>query len=67
MTGTDNKKRSCFIASTLDQCPNGVFYDQKLKVNNVSRFDMYFYGENVCCMNGTEVHNYLLAMGRAAS
>ena len=66
MTGTDNKKRSCFIATAIEQCPNGVYYDKKSHPNFAAlKFDMYFYGENVCCMNGTEIHNYMLAMGRS--
>lgn len=65
MTGTDNKKRSCYISSTLESCPNGRFYENSV-IDNVSKFfPNYFYGENVCCMNGTEVHNYIVALGRA--
>lgn len=65
MTGTDNKKRSCFIATAIEQCPNGVYYDKQFKNFTAMQFDMYFYGENVCCMNGTEIHNYVLALGRS--
>ena len=65
MTGTDNKKRSCFIASTLSSCPNGRFYDRKDGNFSSLKFDNYFYGENVCCMNGTEIHNYIVALGKA--
>jgi hypothetical protein len=64
MTGTDNKKRSCFMASTLSACPNGKYYVKEDKHAGL-KFDNYFYGENLCCMNGTEIHNYIVALGKA--
>ena len=44
-----------------------MYYDKAIKNFTAMKFDMYFYGENVCCMNGTEVHNYMLALGRSVN
>ncbi len=31
MTGTENKKRSCFISTTASSCPHGKFYSKEVE------------------------------------
>ena len=69
MSGTEVKKRSCFILNSvtgLASCLYGVLYRKDTQImsqSNSYSLTSYFYNEDICCKNSSQIADYISGIG----